>query len=156
MADIPSKLAEFEGALQAKLREEIAIQTSFKNLYIQEKAKTSRATLESIRCRQQVEIVREELSSVNERLVSEIVHALMKRVILRSEIRDEYEEKIAIERAAFTTAKKRLTKQIQDLTSICDTRNGELELLTAELSASFFCCLRREGRCGGCKSKSCS
>jgi hypothetical protein len=53
--------------------------------------------------------MREELSNVNERLVSEMVHALMKRVILRSEIRDEYEEKIAIDKAAFTIAKTRLT-----------------------------------------------
>jgi hypothetical protein len=37
------------------------------------------------------------MSNVNERLVSEMAHALMKRV-LRSEIRDEYEEKIANER----------------------------------------------------------
>jgi hypothetical protein len=109
MADISRKLAEFEDAMQAKLRDEIAVQTSFKNLYIQEKAKTSRATLESLRCREHVESMREGLSNVNKRLVSEIAHALMKRVILRSEIRDEYEEKIAIDMAAFTTAKKRLT-----------------------------------------------
>ena len=66
-----------------------------------------------------------------------MAHALMKRVILRSEIRDEYEEKIAIDRGAFTTVKKRLTEQIQALTSICGKRKEELELLTAELSASF-------------------
>ena len=112
MTDIARKLAEFEDAMQAKLREEIAIQTSFKNLYIQDKAKTSKATLESVRCRQQVESMREELSKVNERLVSEMAQALMKRVILRSEIRAEYEEKIAYDMAAFTTAKKRLTEQI--------------------------------------------
>ena len=95
--------------MQAKLRDEIAVQTSFKNLYIQEKAKTSRATLESLKCRQQVESMREELSNVNERLVSEMDHALMKRVVLRSEIRVKHEEKIAIDMAAFFTAKKRLT-----------------------------------------------
>jgi hypothetical protein len=50
----------------------------------------------------------------------------MKRVVLRSEVRGEYEEKIAIDRVAFTTAKKRLTKQVQDLTSICDKRKVEL------------------------------
>jgi len=60
----------------------------------------------------------------------------MKRVILKSEIRDEYEEKIAIERVAFTIAKRKMTKEIRDLASICDKRNVELELLTAELSAS--------------------
>ena len=109
MADISRTLAEFEDAMQAKLRDKIAVQTSFKNLYIQEKVKTSRATLESVRCRQEVEIMREELSNVNERLVWEMAHALMKRVILRSEIRDEYEEKIAIDKAAFTIAKTRLT-----------------------------------------------
>ncbi len=110
MADISRKLAEFEDAIQAKLREEIAIQTSFKNLYIQEKAKTNKATLESVMCRQQVESnMREELSNVNERLVSGVARAHMKRAILRSEIRDEYEEKITIDMAAFTTAKKRLT-----------------------------------------------
>jgi hypothetical protein len=61
----------------------------------------------------------------------------MKRVMLRSEIRDEYEQKIAIERAAFTTAKTRLVEQIRDLTSICDKRYVELELLTAELFAYY-------------------
>jgi hypothetical protein len=81
--------------------------------------------------------MREELSNVNERLVSEMTHALMKRVVLRSEIRAQYEEKIVIDRGAFTTAKKRVTEQIQALTSICDKRKEELELLTAELSASF-------------------
>ena len=80
--------------------------------------------------------MREDLSNVNERLVSEMAHALMKRVVLRSETQAEYEEKIAIDRAAFTTAKKRLTEQIQARTSICDKRKVELELLTAELSAS--------------------
>ena len=123
--------------MKAKLRDEIAVQTNFKNQYIQEKAKTSRATLESVSCRQQVESMREELSNVNERLVSEMDHALMKRVILRSEIRNEHEEKIAIDMGALTTAKKRLAEQIQALTSICDKRKEELELLTAELSASF-------------------
>ena len=58
MADISKKLAEFEDAMQTKLRDEIAVQTSFKNLYIQEKAKTSKATLESVKCRQQVESMR--------------------------------------------------------------------------------------------------
>jgi hypothetical protein len=42
MTDLSRKLAEFEDDMQAKLRDEIAVQTSFKNLYIQEKAKTSR------------------------------------------------------------------------------------------------------------------
>ncbi len=86
LADISRKLAKFEDAMQAKLREEIAIQTSVKNLYIQEKAKTSSATLESIRCRQHIESMREEMPNVNERLVSKMAHALMKRDILRSEI----------------------------------------------------------------------
>ena len=87
MTNISRKSAEFEDAMQAKLREEIAIQTSFKNLYILEKAKNSRATLESVKCRQQVEGMGEELPNVNERLVSKMAHALMKRVILRSKIR---------------------------------------------------------------------
>jgi hypothetical protein len=77
------------------------------------------------------------MSNVNERLVLELAHALMKGVILRSEIRDEYDGKIAIERAAFITAKKRVIEHIQDITSICDKRKVEMELLTAELSASF-------------------
>jgi hypothetical protein len=81
--------------------------------------------------------MREELSHVNERLVSEMAHALMKRVVLRIEIRGEYEEKIAIDRAAFITARKSLTEQIQALNSICDKRKVDLELLTAELSASY-------------------
>ena len=98
MANISRRLAEFEEVMQAKLGEEIACQTSFKNLYIQEKAKTGKATLEGVRCREQVNELQEELT-----------HAIMRRVILRSEIRDEYEE-IAIERVAFTTAKKRLTE----------------------------------------------
>ncbi len=108
MTDITKKFTEFEDAMQAKLKEEMAIQTSFKNLYILEKAKTSTKTLESLRYRQQVESMREEMSKLNEHLVTEIAGALMKRVVLRSEIRDEYEEKIAIERAAFTTGKRRL------------------------------------------------
>ena len=91
-------------------RDEIAVQTCFKNLYIQEKAKTSRATLESVKCRQQVESVQEELSNVNGRLLSKMAHALMKRVVLRSEFRAEYEEKIVNDKGAFTTAKKRLTE----------------------------------------------
>ena len=136
MADISRKFAEFEDTVQARLRDEIAIQTNFKNLYIQEKAKTSSATLESVRCRQQVESLREELSNVNARLVSELSHDLVKRVVLRSEYRAEYEEKIAIDREAFTNTKKRLTEQIDALTSICDKRKEELELLTAELSAA--------------------
>ena len=45
MTDISRKLAEFEIAMQAKLKEEIAIQTSYKNLYILEKANTSKKTL---------------------------------------------------------------------------------------------------------------
>ncbi len=109
MADISRKLAEFEDAMQAKLRDEIAVQLKFKNSYIQEKAKTSKATLEGVKCRQQVKSMREELSNVNERLVSKMAHALMKRVVLRSEVRAEYEEKIAIDKGAFTTAKKSLT-----------------------------------------------
>ena len=120
MADISRKLAEFEDNVQARLRDEIAIQSNFKNLYIQEKAKTSSATLESVKCRQQVESLREELSNVNARLVSELSHDLVKRVVLRSEYRAEYEVKIAIDREAFTNTKKRLTEQIDALTSICD------------------------------------
>jgi hypothetical protein len=58
--------------MQAKLKEEIAIQTSFKNQYILEKAKISSKTLESLRYRQQVESMREETSKVNEHLVSEM------------------------------------------------------------------------------------
>ena len=92
MTDISKKLAEFEDDMQAKLKEEIVIQRSFKNLYIFEKDKTSSKTLESLKYRQQVESMREELSKVNEHIVSEMARALMKRVILRSEIRDEYEE----------------------------------------------------------------
>ena len=84
MADISRKLAEFEDDVQAKLRDEIAVQASFKNLHIQEKAKTRRATLESVECCQQVESLREHLSTVDERLVLELAHALMKRVVLRS------------------------------------------------------------------------
>ncbi len=80
------KMAEFEDDMQIKLKEEITIQSSFKNLYILEKAKTSSKTLESIKYRQQVESLRKEMSKVNEHLVSEMNHALMKRVILRSEI----------------------------------------------------------------------
>jgi hypothetical protein len=54
MTDISKKLVEFVDAMQAKLKEEIAIQTCFKNLYILEMAKTSNKTLESIKYRQQV------------------------------------------------------------------------------------------------------
>ena len=93
MADISNKLAEFEDAMKAKLNEEIAIQTSFKNLYILEKAKASNKTLESIKYRDQVASMREEISKLNKHLVVEIVGALVKHVVLRSEIRDEYEEK---------------------------------------------------------------
>ena len=60
----------------------------------------------------------------------------MKRVILRSEIRDEYEEKMVIERAAFTTAQSRLTEEIRDLTSTREKMRVELEILTAELSVA--------------------
>jgi len=56
---------------------------------------------------------------------------------LRSEKRDECEEKIAIERAAFTTAQSKFTKKIRDLTSTCDKMRVELELLMTELSASY-------------------
>ena len=108
MTYISKKLAEFEDAMQAKLKEVIAIQTSFKNLFILEKANTSKKTLESVRYREQVESMREEMSKVNKHLVSEMAHALINHVNLRSEIRDEYEEKIGIERTAFTTAKRRL------------------------------------------------
>jgi len=55
---------------------------------------------------------------------------------MHAEIRGEYEEKIAIDRAAFITAEKRLTEEVQALTSICEKRKVELELLTAKLSAS--------------------
>jgi len=72
MTDISKKLAEFEDAMHAKLKEEIATQSSFKNLYILEKAKTSIKPLESLKYRQQVESMREEMSKVNEHLVSEM------------------------------------------------------------------------------------
>jgi len=104
MADISKKLAEFEDAMQAKLKEEIAIQTSFMNFYILEKAKTSSRTIECVKYRQQVASIREEISKFNEHLVLEIAGTCMKRAILISEKRDKYEEKMVIERAAFTTA----------------------------------------------------
>ena len=95
MADTSKKLAEIEDAMQVKkVKEEIAIQTSFMNLYILEKSKISSKTLESVKYREQVESMREEISKLNNHLVTEIAEALMKRVVLRSEIRDEYEEKI--------------------------------------------------------------
>ncbi len=91
MADISKKLTEIEDDMQAKVHDAIAIQTSFNNLYILEAAKTSSKTLESLKYCQQVASMQEELSKVNEHLVSEMARALMKRVILRSYIRDEYE-----------------------------------------------------------------
>jgi hypothetical protein len=68
---ISKKLAEFEDAMQAKLKEEIATQPSFKNLYTLEKANTSSKTLESLKYRQHVKSMREEMSKVNEYLVTE-------------------------------------------------------------------------------------
>jgi len=136
MADISKKLAEIEDAMHVKVKEGIAIQTSFKNLYILEKAKTSSKTLDSLIYREQVASMREGISKLNERVVTEIAGALMKRVVLRSEIRDEYEEKIVIERAAFTNAHRRLMEGIRDLTSTRDKMRVELEFLTAELSSS--------------------
>jgi hypothetical protein len=47
--------------------------------------------------------LREEISKLNKHLVAEIDEALIKRVVLRSEIRDEYEGKLAIEKVTFTT-----------------------------------------------------
>ena len=60
MADISKKLAEIEDAMQFKVKDEIAIQTSFKNLYILEKAKASSKTLEIIKYREQVASMRKE------------------------------------------------------------------------------------------------
>jgi len=108
MADTSKKLAEIEDDMRVKVNDEIAIQTSVKNLYILEKAKASNKTLESIRYRDQVTSMREEISKLNKHLVTEIVEALIKRVVLRSEIHDEYEEKLAIEKAAFTAVQSRL------------------------------------------------
>jgi hypothetical protein len=80
--------------------------------------------------------MREEISKLNEHLVTGIAGALMKRVVLRSEIRDNYEEKMTIERAAFTTAHRRLIEEIRDLTSTREKMRVELELFTTELCAS--------------------
>ena len=93
MADISKKLAEIEDDMHVKLNKEITIQASLKNLYIREKAKARNKTLESIKYRDQVASMREEISKLNKHLVVEIVGAFMKHVVLRSEIRDEYEEK---------------------------------------------------------------
>ena len=90
--------------MQVKVKDKIAIQTSFNNLYILEKAKASNKTLESIKYLEQVAITHEEISKLNKHLITEIAEALIKRVALRSEIRDEYEVKLNIERVAFTTA----------------------------------------------------
>ena len=137
MADISKKLAEIEDVVQVKVKDEIAIQTSFKNLYNLEEAKISNKTLGSIRYREQVASMREEISKLNNHLVTEIAEAIMKRVVLRSEIRDGCEEKISIERVVVTPAQSKLTEKIRYLTSTCDKMKVELELLTAELSASF-------------------
>ena len=137
MADIYKKLAEIKDVMQVKLNEEIAIQTNLKNLYNLEKAKASNKTIESIKYHDQVASMREEINKLNKHLVAEIVEALIRRVVLRSEIREEYEAKLAIEKVAFTTVQSRLTEEIRDITSTCDKMNVELELLTAELSASF-------------------
>jgi len=137
MADIPKKLTGIEDAMQVKVKDEIAIQTSFENLYIFEKTKASSKTLESIKAREQVASMREEISKLNKQLVTVIAEALNTRVVLRSEIRDEYEEKLAIERATFSTAQSKLIEEIRDFTSMCDKMNVELELLTAAISASF-------------------
>jgi len=136
MADISKKLAEIEDVVQVKVKDEIAIQTSFKNLYNLEEAKISNKTLGSIRYREQVASMREEISKLNNHLVTEIAEALMNRVILRSETRDEYEENISIERVAFTTDMRRLTEKIRDLHSTSDKLRVQLDLRRAELSAS--------------------
>ena len=65
MANISKKLAEIKDAMQVKLNGEIAIQTSFKNLHILEKAKASSNTLESIKYRDHVASLREEISKLN-------------------------------------------------------------------------------------------
>jgi hypothetical protein len=109
MADISEKLAETEDAMQVKVKDEIAIQTSFENLYILEKAKTSSRPLESIRYCEQVASMREEISKLNKHLVTEIAEALIKSIVLISKIRDECEENMGIERNAFTAAQRRLT-----------------------------------------------
>ena len=70
MTDISKKLAEIEDDMQVKVNEEIAIQTSFKNLYILEKAKISSKTLESVKYREQVASMREEISKLNKHLVT--------------------------------------------------------------------------------------
>ena len=70
MADIPKKLAKIEDAMQVKVKEEIAIQPSFKNLYILEKAKISSKTLESVKYCEQVANMREEISKLNNHLVT--------------------------------------------------------------------------------------
>ncbi len=69
MADISKKLVEIEVTMQVKLNEEVDIQTSFKNLYILEKAKASSKTLEGIKYREQVASMREEFSKLNETTV---------------------------------------------------------------------------------------
>ena len=70
MTDISKKLEEIEDAMQDKAKEEIAIQTSFKNLYILEKAKTTSKTLENVKYREHVASMREEISKLNEHLVT--------------------------------------------------------------------------------------
>ena len=155
MADISKNFVEIEDAMQVKVNEEIAIQTSFENLYIFEKAKASNKTLESTKYRDQVASFREEISKLNKQLVAEIDGALMKRVVLTREIRAKYEEKLANEKTAFTTAHSRLTKETRVATSTCDEKNVELEILTADLSASF---VASEEKVAAeiCKCKRCS
>ena len=70
VADISKKLAEIQYAMQVKVKEEIAIETSFKNVYILEKAKISSKTLESVKYREQVANMREEISKLNKHLAT--------------------------------------------------------------------------------------
>jgi len=81
MADISKKLAEIEDAMQVKVKDDITMQTSFKNLCILEKANVSIKTLESIKHRGQVASMREEISKLNKQLVTKIADVVMKRVV---------------------------------------------------------------------------
>ena len=131
VADVLKKLAKIEAVMQVKVNDEITIQISFKNLYILEKPKASNKTLEKIKYRDQVASMREDISKLNKHLIDEIVEAHIKRVVLRNEIREEYEEKMVIEKGAFITVQNRFTEEIRYLTSTCDKMNVEFELLTA-------------------------
>ena len=68
MADISKKLAEIEDFMQVKVKEEIVIRTSFKNRYILEKAKNNSKILDSLKYREQVANMREDMSKLNEHL----------------------------------------------------------------------------------------